>query len=400
MRRLLVGFLIGTSLSTWAMEHPSEDGQMVVLRQAAQGSLAQQRTKVSVQLGEGNQIIVSLRKGMPVPCERELLGLENPDEERTYPVYKLALYLPGFLQPFLLDRYVDKENPLPHEQQILSVTDNDQKVGTERCVNVYVWAEGKEHVLRQEVQYEPYPFADRIEDRWDEKARFVVRDYTRSDRTKYSKDIERFSHEEKILAVQDDDENLSMKQRVEIFVSILGSRLSLKTEERILPYSFTEREEDRCEQCVFALVRDYKRSDGSHISRDFRVFLYQERCVETWDEDKTRETKKKIETFVMFGEPPRVLKTELQTIPYRFMDRQEWQDKEAVLEFWRDYYRSNESVLKVLQEQYPYQTRIKEQTFNDEALCCRMITETFVTAHGQDWVRRAVQTETPYPFFQ
>ncbi|MDR0662050.1 MAG: hypothetical protein LBF76_01530 [Holosporales bacterium] len=399
MRRLFVGLLIGTSLSAWAMERPSEEGQIVALRQASQGFLAQQKTNVFIQLGEGNQVIVSFRKGMPVPCERELLGLENPDEEHTYPVYKLALQLPGFLQPFLLDRYVDKENPLPHERQILSVTDNDQREGTERCVNVYVWAEGKEHVLRQEVQYEPYPFMDRTEDRWDEKARFIVRDYTRSDRTKYSKDIDMFPHEEQILSVQDDDDSLSMKQCVETFVLIAGSRLSLKTEERTLPYPFTEREEDRRSQRLYALVRQYTRSNQSIFSRDTQTFPYQER-VKTEDEDGSLSTKRTVETFVTWGTPYKVLMTEVRFVPYPFTDREEWQDEARVLEFWRDCYRSDGSVLKISQEKHLYQTRDIGQIFKDEMLCCETSTETFVTARGRDWVRRIETKEVPYLFIE
>jgi hypothetical protein len=73
----------------------------------------------------------------------------------------------------------------------------------------------------------------------------------------------------------------------------LGEKLN-----NAVAYLFTDREDNRKAQRKFALVRDYKRSNGSILSKDFQSFPYQERCVKTENKDAQKLTERIFEMFV------------------------------------------------------------------------------------------------------
>ncbi|MDR0662248.1 MAG: hypothetical protein LBF76_02590 [Holosporales bacterium] len=406
MKKVVVSLLLSGSLGAFAMgpidsktslgfvEDFREEGALMPL---TSGGLALPNFTVRLSPTEA---FIEMGGSISAPCTKTFVRLEPADpadiEEHTYAVYNLEAQLIQGLPPFHLDNFIDKEHPLPHQREVLSRTENDQELRTEYLQRVFVLVGEDQYDLRKETVFASYSFTEREEDRWNAAHRFMVREYKRGDGSIFLQDIASFPHQTRILSFRDDDKSLSTLKQRETFAIIAGQHRSIKTEEVVEPYPFTDLEEDRRSQRLYALVRKYTRSDKSVFSRDTQTFPYQERCVRTIEDDNALATKRTVETFVTWGTPQKVLMTEVRSVLYPFTEREDNRPAQRLLAVVRDYKRSNGSVFPKDYQTFPYQERCVQTIEDDNALVTKRTFETFVTRGP-----RVIKTEirpTPYSF--
>jgi hypothetical protein len=356
---------------------------------------APRSTQVSI---VGEEAVVSEELSVSFPCTTKFLRLDPVDDDHSCAVYRILAHVGE--QSFYLDDFVDAEHPLEHCREILQTKNHDSDLRTEALVRVFVLVGEEEHLVREETVFTAYPFADREEDRWNASppARCIVRDYKRSDGSVLSQDRESFLHQSRIIFSVEDDKTLETRRTVETFVVMGGQEMSLKRDEETVAYAFSEREDHRAAEKRFVIVRDYRRGDGTILARDYQEFPYQERCASTVEEDASLATQQTIETFVTWGDPYKVLKTEVRSVPYVFTDREDHRDTEKKFAIVRDYKRSDGTILSKDYQVFPYQERCVKTTEDDQGLVTRRVIETFVAWGTPHKVLKTETRPTPYAF--
>ncbi|MDR1267170.1 MAG: hypothetical protein LBJ70_02175 [Holosporales bacterium] len=326
----------------------------------------------------------------------EFLRLDPVDENHSYAVYRAVDHAGE--QPFWLGDFVDKDHLLEHHREVLRTRDHDLDLRTEKLVRVFVHVGEEERLVREETVFTPYPFADREEDRWsmEPATRFIIRDYKRSDESILSRDIASFPHQSRITSSVEDDKMLETRLTVETFAVMDGREKIIWQDKRVMPYSFVEREDNRKAEKKFAIVRDYKRGNGTTLSKDHQVFPYQERCTCAVEEDASLSTKRVIEMFVAWGNPHKILGTEMRSVPYAFTEREDNRKAQKMVVVVRDYKRGNGSSFPRELQTFPYQERCIRTVENDTQHVTERTFQMFVARNPQ--VVRDTQVR-PTPHF-
>jgi hypothetical protein len=394
MKRIIAGLLLSGSLGALGMVDSKtnpEFGEEGVLTPLSS-------PEFTVKILPAGGASIEREGNAPAYCARNFVRLEPADKEGyAYAVYDLEAWFVQELPPFYLCDVLDKEHPLLHQREVLSQTENDQELRAEYLQRVFVLVGEDQHDLRKETVFTPYSFTEREEDRWDKACRFLVRDYKRGDGSIFSQDEASFPHQTRILSFRDDDGALSVRKQRETFAIVVDQHRSIKTEEVVELYPFTEREDNRAAQRLFAVVRDYKRSNGSILSKDYQTFPYQERCAQTVEDDNALVTKRTIETFVAWGTPQKVLMTEVRPTPYTFTEREDNRAAQRTVVLVRDYRRGNGSTFARDIQTFPYRERCAQTVEDDNALVTRRTFEFYVDRNPH--IARDTQVRpTPYTF--
>jgi hypothetical protein len=294
----------------------------------------------------------SIERGGSIPayCAAIFVRLEPADVEgHSYAVYDLEAWMVQELPPFYLDDFIDKEHLLSHQREVLSCAENDRGLRTEYLQRVFVLVGEDQHDLRKETVFTSYSFTDREEDRRSQRLFAVVRDYKRSNGSILSKDYQMFPYQERCVKTIDEDGSLSTKRTIETFVTWGTPQKVLMTEIRSVLYPFSEREDNRAAQRLLAVVRDYKRSNGSILSKDYQTFPYRERCAQTIEDDNALLTKRTFE-FYVDRNPHIVRGKQVRETPYPYTDQskttERWPIERVYGQKWniRTYTRSNGST--------------------------------------------------------
>ncbi|MDR1267845.1 MAG: hypothetical protein LBJ70_05850 [Holosporales bacterium] len=124
----------------------------------------------------------------------------------------------------------------PYQERILHGADDDNTLARKVTKEIFAQAQDQEWIRGVEVTESPYSSQTRREYRPQQDAVFLVRDYTRSSGTSFSRDVQAFSCQRREASSVEDDGALATKKVFEVFALIENAREVVQQEEQIVPY--------------------------------------------------------------------------------------------------------------------------------------------------------------------
>ncbi len=155
----------------------------------------------------GNGVLITFDKGIErengsfqnqegkkeqYPCVKNLLEIIPGDtDDISFAVFKVLAETQELGTITLLERYVDEEHPLQHQEEVISTIEDDSSLETKKTVQTFVRIGDDEHVVCTKEVSTPYSFTDRTEDRDEDDTHYrkwTVRDFVRGNGETFSRD--------------------------------------------------------------------------------------------------------------------------------------------------------------------------------------------------------------------